>query len=47
MATRYHYDRNGRYKGKSTDKPPGDDLLGFVIVMFLFILFIGGCLKGC
>lgn len=47
MGTRYHYDRNGRYRGKTTDKPDDGGWVGLVFVLFLFYIFIGGCVKGC
>ena len=43
MGTRYHYDRNGRYKGKTTDKPHDDGTALVVVFLLFFLLFVGGC----
>lgn len=47
MGTRYHYDKHGRYRGKTTDKPEGGDLGAMIVCLFLFFIFFGGCVRGC
>lgn len=46
MGTRYHYDRHGRYRGKTTDTPD-DGGWGALILVFFFFIFFGGCITGC
>jgi len=43
MGTRYYYDKNGRYKGKSSDTGPDYGWAGFLIIIFLIVVFFGGC----
>jgi hypothetical protein len=45
MGTRYHYDRHGNYRGKTTDTPPsnGDGCVTIILVIAAFCLFCGGC----
>lgn len=44
MATRYHYDRNGNYRGMSTDEPPKDDgCLIAALAIIAVCIFFGGC----
>ena len=44
MADRYHYDRHGNYKGKTSDDPPSND--GWVYIIG-FIIFAYICSGGC
>jgi len=44
MGTKYHYDRNGNYRGKTTDNPPADN--GWIVIaiaFFFLVLFFQGC----
>lgn len=45
MGTKYHYDRNGRYKGMTTDTPPSNDngCLVALVVIVIFCIMCGGC----
>jgi hypothetical protein len=38
MGDRYHYDKHGNYKGKSSSKPPGSDVGGCVALIFIIFL---------
>ena len=46
MGTRYHYDRHGRYKGKTSDQPPGDGCAE-IIVVIVGIFFFCSLFSGC
>lgn len=45
MGNRYHYDKDGRYKGMTSDDPPAND--GCVWAVLFAIVFVclssGGC----
>lgn len=45
MGSRYHYDKHGNYRGKTTDEPPSDPNGCLVVAVVLFFLFYlsGGC----
>lgn len=45
MGTKYHYDRHGNYRGKTTDEPPADDgCIWIFVLVFLFVcMSSGGC----
>lgn len=45
MADRYHYDRHGNYKGKTSDDPPAGDSGCFFVIAFLILAYI--CSGGC
>lgn len=43
MGTKYHYDRHGNYRGKTSDDPPSNSdgwvyIIGFIILVWM----IGG-----
>ncbi|EIQ01439.1 hypothetical protein OpiT1DRAFT_00008 [Opitutaceae bacterium TAV1] len=46
MGDRYFYDKNGKYRGKSSDIPPGNGNWGCIvpIIVFMYFYFL---LKGC
>lgn len=45
MGTRYHYDRNGNYKGKTSDEPPGNggEWVVALVLVVIFCWMCGGC----
>ena len=44
MADQYHYDRNGQYQGKTSDKPPGDGGgCAAIIVILIILAAMGKC----
>ena len=44
MADQFHYDKDGRYQGKTSDKPPSDGGgCGAIILIFIIFAMIGKC----
>lgn len=43
MGTRYHYDKRGRYKGKTIDGPPADDGCLWILVFIALCALVQGC----
>lgn len=43
MGTRYHYDRHGNYRGKTSDSPPPDGCVPIIILLAFFFVFCRGC----
>ena len=43
MGDRYHYDKDGNYKGMSSSTPPGNDTAGCLAVIFIVIFFVTQC----
>jgi hypothetical protein len=44
MGTKYHYDKYGNYRGKTSDNPPFDN--GWIVIaiaLFMLMFFIQGC----
>jgi hypothetical protein len=47
LAEQYHYDKDGKYQGKTSDTPPSSgDGCGAIILIFIIIALIGKCSGG-
>ena len=47
MAEQYHYDKDGRYQGKTSDQPPNDGSgCGAIILIFIILALVGKCSGG-
>lgn len=47
MAEKYHYDKDGKYQGKTSDTPPSSgDGCGALILIVIIIALVGKCSGG-
>lgn len=43
MSEKYHYDKNNKYIGKTSDKPPSSNLGGIVFFLLILVILVKSC----